>query len=37
MLFYCEPQFQSAVRRTLALRELPLRWDREGSRVIYHE
>ncbi len=37
LLFYCEPQFQEAVRRTLALRELPIALDREGTKVIYSE
>ena len=37
MLFYCEPQFHSAVRSALRLRELPIRLDREGSKVIYSE
>lgn len=37
MLFFCEPQFQSAVRKTLKLRELAAQYDREGSKVIYAE
>ena len=37
MLFYCEPDAQESVRRSLGLRELELQWDRGGSRVIYHE
>lgn len=37
MLFYCEPEFQSAVRRVLGLRELSIEIDREGSKVIYND
>jgi D-glycero-alpha-D-manno-heptose-7-phosphate kinase len=37
MLFYCEPHFQPAVRAALHLRELPLRCDTEGSKIIYHD
>lgn len=37
MLFYCEPQFQPAVRMALGLRELAVQCDREGSKVIYAE
>jgi D-glycero-alpha-D-manno-heptose-7-phosphate kinase len=37
LLFYCEPKFQASVRRALALRELPITLDREGTKVIYSE
>lgn len=37
MLFYCEPELQPALRRSLTLRELSIGIDREGSKVIYHE
>ena len=34
-LFYCHPKYQNAVRKALNLRELKLRFDNEGSKIIY--
>ncbi|MCK6468148.1 MAG: hypothetical protein L6Q53_08155 [Candidatus Brocadia sinica] len=35
LLFYCEPKYQDRVRRALNLKELGVRFDSEGSTVIY--
>lgn len=37
ILFFCEPELQPAVRKSLGLRELSIQFDREGSKVIYNE
>ena len=37
LLFYCEPEFQERVAERLKLRRLPVRLDREGSKVAYHD
>jgi D-glycero-alpha-D-manno-heptose-7-phosphate kinase len=37
LLFYCPPEKQDALRKTLELREMKFRFDAQGSRIIYME
>lgn len=35
LLFYCEPQYQEALRRNLGLREFEFQFERDGSSLVY--
>lgn len=37
MLFYCKPEHQDALRKEMKLRELPWKFDDEGSKIIYRD
>jgi len=34
-LFYCEPEYQNAVRKAVNLRELKFKFENEGSKIVY--
>ena len=36
LLFYCEPQYQEALRRNLGLREFEFQFEQDGSSLLYN-